>query len=152
MKHRQSNPVWHCLLLAVVLLLAWGMAIAGTAPEETFDDPELEERYHSIVAELRCLVCQNESIAESNAELARDLRSRTREMLKDGASDEEIKAYMTDRYGDFVLYRPPVTASTMALWAGPAVMLLLASIGLFIALRRRSQMEDEEVSEEEKNR
>lgn len=155
MHHRWStkNSVsgWLQVMALGLLLLAAGTALAG-APDEPFDDPELEDRYHRLVDELRCLVCQNESIAESNAELAQDLRAQTREMLREGATDEEIKDYMTQRYGDFVLYRPPMTASTIALWSGPAVILLVAAIGLFVALRRRSRMETDEEDDPEASR
>lgn len=138
---------WLRALLLALVLLGIGPALAS-APGEPFEDPELEERYHRLVDELRCLVCQNESIAESNAELAQDLRAQTRQMLRDGATDEEIRAYMTDRYGDFVLYRPPMRADTLALWAGPALILMIAAVGLFLALRRRSRMETEEDEEQ----
>jgi len=139
---------WHSvrrLLAGICLVLITATALAS-GPEGSFDDPELEARYHRLVAELRCLVCQNESIAESNAELARDLRSRVREMLANGASDQEIKRYMTDRYGDFVLYRPPVRHATLALWFGPAVLLLIGAIILIVTIRRRARQESEEES------
>jgi cytochrome c-type biogenesis protein CcmH len=103
------------------------------------DDPALEARMTRIASELRCLVCQNQTIADSNADLAQDLRRQVREMLRKGDDDATIIAYMTDRYGDFVLYRPPVKATTLLLWFGPAAMLLLGFGALAVVLRRRSR-------------
>ena len=110
----------------VALLLAFFASLAAAkeaAPEAA--DPALEARMTRITAELRCLVCQNQTIADSNAGLAVDLRRETRDMLRQGKSDAEIIAYMTARYGDFVLYRPPLKSTTALLWFGPAAMLLL---------------------------
>ena len=130
------------LLKAIVaLLLALSAALATAreaAPEAA--DPALEARMTRITAELRCLVCQNQTIADSNAGLAVDLRRETREMLRQGKSDEEIVAYMTARYGDFVLYRPPLKPTTALLWFGPAAMLLLGGTVLLLVLRRRTKL------------
>ncbi len=93
-----------------------------------------------ITSELRCLVCQNQTIADSNASLAVDLRREARALIKQGKSDEEVVAYMTDRYGDFVLYRPPLKATTLLLWFGPALMLVGGAAVLVIVLRRRGRM------------
>jgi cytochrome c-type biogenesis protein CcmH len=103
------------------------------------DDPALEARMTRITAELRCLVCQNQTIADSNADLAQDLRRQVREMLRKGDDDAKIIDYMTDRYGDFVLYRPPVKAATLLLWLGPALMLLLGFGALALVMRRRAR-------------
>jgi cytochrome c-type biogenesis protein CcmH len=103
------------------------------------DDPALEARMTRITAELRCLVCQNQTIADSNADLAQDLRRQVREMLRKGDDDAKIIDYMTDRYGDFVLYRPPVKATTLLLWFGPALMLLLGFGALALVMRRRAR-------------
>ncbi|MCP1726825.1 cytochrome c-type biogenesis protein CcmH [Natronospira proteinivora] len=138
------------LLLLVLMVLT--VPVMAFDTHEPFEDPALEARYHRLINELRCLVCQNESIAESDAELAQDLRARTREMLAQGASDEEIKRYMTDRYGDFVLYRPPMRGDTMALWFGPAILLLIGAIVLIVTLRRRARLEAEEESSLEDER
>jgi cytochrome c-type biogenesis protein CcmH len=97
---------------------------------------DLEKRAVALEHELRCLVCQNQSLAESNAPLAQDLRAQVREQLAAGKSDAEVKAYLVARYGDFVLYRPPFKASTVLLWAGPFVLLLL---GFFFLKRRISR-------------
>lgn len=96
-------------------------------------DPAFEARVKSLSAELRCLVCQNQSVADSDAPVARDMRDQVRAQLAAGKSDAEVKRYMTERFGDFVLYRPPLKATTLALWVGPFVVLLLA---LWYALRR----------------
>lgn len=102
------------------------------------DDPVAEKRLVAISGELRCLVCQNESLAGSHAELAQDLRREIRSMIKAGKSDDEIMAFMVDRYGDFVRYRPPMRASTWLLWFGPFVLMLGGLIGLVLHLRRRA--------------
>jgi len=103
----------------------------------------------AIAVELRCLVCQNQTIADSHADLAVDLRNQVREMLRQGKSDREIIDYMTARYGDFVLYRPPVKGTTMLLWFGPAV-LLVGGVGiLWLVLRRRSRRAAEDFEPDE---
>jgi len=126
--------------LAIGLLLAAPvLAIDSEGPLPT---PELQARYERLTNELRCLVCQNQTVADSNADLAKDLRDRTRAMLVAGATDEQIIAFMTDRYGDFVLYRPPVTPRTWLLWAAPALLLIVGSFSAFLVIRRRSQATD----------
>jgi cytochrome c-type biogenesis protein CcmH len=119
----------------VLALILWGVMATGVFAADARpagEDPELEQRVLRLTNELRCLVCQNQTIADSNAELAVDLRKQVREQLKQGKSEQEILDYMVNRYGDFVLYRPPVKAQTLVLWLGPFV--LMAS-GLFILLR-----------------
>src|SRR6476659_4601900 len=118
------RPTVVALLGAVALAFALmsGVGAKEAAPEAA--DPALEARMVRIASELRCLVCQNQTIADSNAALAVDLRREARALLKQGKSDDVVVAYMTARYGDFVLYRPPLKATTMLLWFGPAVMLL----------------------------
>jgi len=125
------------LLLAVAL--GGGLAQANEAAPASAD-PVLEARMLSITAELRCLVCQNQTIADSHADLAVDLRQQVREMLQKGQSDQQILDYMTARYGDFVLYRPPFKSTTMLLWVGPGVMLVAGLVMLVLILRRRSRM------------
>jgi len=100
-------------------------------------DPELEDRVLKIASELRCLVCQNETIAASRADLAVDLRNQVREQLRAGKSDAEIRAYMVARYGDFVLYTPPVKPTTWLLWAGPFVLLVAMAAWMWRTLKRR---------------
>ena len=119
------------LLTIVALLAAAGWAYPKEAAPAA--DPLLEQRVMAIAAELRCLVCQNQTIADSNAELAADLRNQVREKVRQGQSDGEIIDFMVARYGDFVLYRPPFKATTLLLWLGP---LLLLATGLAILFRR----------------
>jgi cytochrome c-type biogenesis protein CcmH len=129
------------LLLAVLVLYAGTFGtLATTGAVEAADpvaDAALEVRLNGLAAELRCLVCQNQSLADSNAELAVDLKNQVRDMMRAGKSDDEIKTYLTDRYGDFVLYRPPMRATTWLLWAGPFVLLGAGGILLVRVLRRR---------------
>ena len=124
------------LIAAIVLVSAAAHARTVFEPRG-FSTPEHEQRYYTLVDELRCLVCQNQTIAESNADLASDLRREVYRMVEDGRSEDEIAAFMVARYGDFVLYRPPLRGDTILLWAGP---FLLAAIGLTVLavhLRRR---------------
>jgi cytochrome c-type biogenesis protein CcmH len=127
------------LLIAILLgacLLAPG-AQAATSPDEILADPVLEQRARDLSRQLRCLVCQNQSIDDSDAELARDLRQIVRERLVAGDSDAEIIAFLTARYGDFVLLKPPVKPATWGLWFGPLAVLLVAAGGIVVYLRRR---------------
>jgi len=124
---------WLCLAFVV------GTASANEAAPASAD-PVLEARMLHITAELRCLVCQNQTIADSHADLAIDLRQQVREMLQKGQTDQQILDYMTARYGDFVLYRPPVKSTTLLLWVGPGVMLVAGLVMLVLILRRRSRM------------
>jgi cytochrome c-type biogenesis protein CcmH len=126
------------LLLLLLLLLCFGAMAKEAAPVAA--DPALEKRVTAITAELRCLVCQNQTIADSNSGLADDLRNQVREQLKKGASDAQVLQFMTDRYGDFVLYRPPWKASTVLLWAGPAAFLIIGLATLLLVLRRRARL------------
>jgi cytochrome c-type biogenesis protein CcmH len=127
------------LLMAAVLACATWAAVAKDAPEAA-TDPVLEKRMLAVATELRCLVCQNQTIADSNADLAVDLRNQVREMLRQGKSEREIVDYMTARYGDFVLYRPPVKNTTALLWFGPPLLLVAGLITLWLILRRRNRM------------
>ena len=127
-----------------MLLLVFGLSVASAkeaAPAA--DDPVLEARMLKIAAELRCLVCQNQTIADSHAGLAIDLRQQVREMLQKGQTESQIIDYMTARYGDFVLYRPPFKATTVLLWVGPGVMVVGGLTILALMLRRRSRMPKE---------
>ncbi len=117
-------------------LLATGL-ILGKEATPAADDPVLEKRVTGLASELRCLVCQNQTLADSNAPLAVDLRNQIREQLKGGASERDVIDFLVARYGDFVLYRPPLKASTLALWGGPFVCLALGFIVLFRRLARR---------------
>jgi cytochrome c-type biogenesis protein CcmH len=122
------------LSLALVLVLHCQGA-AQAAPADVA--PEQEARYQALLGQLRCLVCQNQSIAESNAPLAEDLRRQVREMIRRGESDEAIKRYLTDRYGEFVLYRPRVEPRTWLLWGGPFLLLATALLAAMLVFRHR---------------
>ncbi|MCM2340724.1 cytochrome c-type biogenesis protein [Rhodoferax sp.] len=126
--------------LLITLFLALQCAIGAHANEATplAEDPVVEQRLLIIAEELRCLVCQNESLAGSRADLAMDLRREVRTLIKDGKTDAEIKDYLVSRYGDFVLYRPPVKPTTWLLWFGP-LLLLIGAIWLLINIIKRSQ-------------
>jgi cytochrome c-type biogenesis protein CcmH len=136
---------WFALLC---LSLCLSVASANDAAPASAD-PVLEARMLKITAELRCLVCQNQTIADSHADLAIDLRQQVRELLQKGMTDQQITDYMTDRYGDFVLYRPPFKSTTVLLWAGPGVMLVGGLLVLVLVLRRRSRMPDDRFDAEE---
>jgi cytochrome c-type biogenesis protein CcmH len=123
--------------LLLLALLLFGAAAAAQVARPLAEDEAVERRVNAIAEELRCLVCQNESIAGSRADLAVDLRRQIREQIKAGRSDDQILAYMTDRYGDFIRYRPPLKGTTLALWVGPFVLLAAAASGLAWYVRRR---------------
>lgn len=130
---RQMTVVFLCLFLVAPAL--------AVEPDEVLDDPVLEARARELSAEIRCLVCQNESIDSSNAPLAKDLRIIVRERLVGGDSNQEVLDYLVARYGDFVLLRPPMKPATYFLWFGPLVILLLGTLGVgtyFVSLKRRA--------------
>ena len=128
----------HALLCVSLVMSTWAAQAKEAQPMAA--NPEIESRMMAIAGELRCLVCQNETIAASHAELAVDLRQQVREMLEKGQTERQILAYMTERYGDFVLYRPPFQATTALLWIGPGVLLVLAIGVLVMVLRKRQRM------------
>ena len=123
--------------LALALLLGLASLAWGQSAEIANPDPLVEARLKAISHELRCLVCQNQTIADSNAPLAVDLRQQTRTMIAAGKSDDEIRAYMVERYGDFVLYKPPLNAATAVLWVAPGLLIVGGFAALFVMLRRR---------------
>jgi cytochrome c-type biogenesis protein CcmH len=125
-------------LFIIVLCLMPVLGFAGEA-KDIAQDPVLEKRMVALAENLRCLVCQNESLASSHAELAEDLRREVREQIKKGMSDKEITDYLVARYGDFVLYDPPMKRYTILLWFGPFALLLLGGAGLLYQLRKRRQ-------------
>jgi cytochrome c-type biogenesis protein CcmH len=139
--------------LAVCLLLASG-TVQATATLESFkfDTPAGEQHFKDLIAELRCLVCQNQSLADSDAELAHDLRAEVYEMVQAGKSDAEIIEFLVARYGDFVLYKPPVKPSTYLLWFGPFVLMIIAAVLLLRAVRRQTQAPAAEITPEERQR
>jgi len=130
----------------LALLLSLGVCALSGVPAHALDangqleDPALQARFENITKDLRCLVCQNESIADSNVELARDLRRQVQEMLVAGKSDDAIFDFMTERYGDFVRFNPPLESKTLLIWGAPFLVLLLGVGIIFRVVRRRSRM------------
>jgi cytochrome c-type biogenesis protein CcmH len=140
--------------LACLLLLALAMA-TGFAKDAAplAEDPVVEARLIAISEEMRCLVCQNESLAGSRSDLANDLRRELRTLIKAGKTDQQIREFMVERYGDFVLYRPPVKPTTWLLWAGPFLLMITGVVVLLVYLRRRNRaVGDEVLTDEESSR
>lgn len=136
----------------MVILLFPSLAVAGEATPLA-ENPQIEARLKVLAVELRCLVCQNQTLADSNAPLAEDLRREVREMIARNMSDKEIIDFLVTRYGDFVLYRPPLKTTTTLLWVGPFLLLIGGAIALVMALRRRQKkVADVALSEAERNR
>jgi cytochrome c-type biogenesis protein CcmH len=125
------------LSLGVLLMLP---CLAGAVDAHQMATPELQKTYESINSELRCLVCQNQTIADSNAELAGDLRRQVGEMLEQGKSKQDIIDFMTERYGDFVLYKPPFKGKTTLLWLAPGLFLVMGVVTVFFVVRRRKSL------------
>ena len=132
-----------CLFVALIILALGGVAEAAKEPL-VFEDASKEERFGELTLELRCLVCQNQNLADSDAPLAQDLRKEIYDMLHEGQSDDQIKSFMIERYGDFVLYRPPMQGNTLALWLMPAILLLIGSGVLIVIIRKRSRLLDQQ--------
>ena len=126
-------------IACIALLLMCGTLAAQAIDPLPFKDHAEEVRFQKLTGELRCLVCQNENLADSNADLARDLRHEVFEQMQAGKSDAQIKQYLVDRYSDFVLYDPPVKASTLLLWFGPLVILLAGAGVVVFTVRKRSR-------------
>jgi cytochrome c-type biogenesis protein CcmH len=137
-----TRTLW---ILAAGLLL---LAAHGAEMPQPFSDPALEERYRALIREVRCPKCLNESIADSAAPVAGDLRREVHRLIGEGKSDEEVKDFLSARYGDFVLYRPRMSATTLALWSGPAVFLLIGSFVFWRILKKRltQPLDDDEAS------
>jgi len=132
------------LLLAVFIALCVQPALAiDTAP--AFDDPALQARYNKLIHELRCVQCRSQSIADSNVGLAADLRREVRELIAAGKSDAEILTYMTDRYGEYILYKPPLNSTTWLLWAAPVLLLVIGGAAAAIVIVRKSRLPDDDV-------
>ncbi len=138
----------------ILLLLAICFAPSSIAKEaQPNEDPQIEQRMRVLTEQLRCLVCQNETLADSRADLAEDLRKEIREQMKAGKSDQEIIAFLTQRYGDFVLYKPPVKSTTYLLWFGPFALLIVGTAALFrFVKRRREIIHEQPLTADEKNR
>ncbi len=128
------------LLISLVICFA---TVALAKEAKPAEDPQIEQRMRALTEQLRCLVCQNETLADSRADLAEDLRKEIREQMKAGKSDQEIVAFLTQRYGDFVLYKPPVKSTTYLLWFGPFVLLFAGTGVLYRYLKRRRELIDD---------
>tara|TARA_Y100001934_G_C11918295_1_gene570019 strand:- start:101 stop:580 length:480 start_codon:yes stop_codon:yes gene_type:complete len=124
-------------VLGLTMIFLSSLSALAVNPDEVLDDPLLEKRARALSVNIRCLVCQNQSIDDSNADLARDLRVLVRERLVAGDSDTEVLDYLIARYGDFVMLKPPFKGSTYILWFGPLIVFVLAAIGLAVYFRRR---------------
>lgn len=137
-------------IFLITILLACSQLAFAAGPVEgdkeplIFDSIEQEERFNKMTLELRCLVCQNQNLADSDAPLAQDLRKEIFDMLQAGESNDGIKTFMIERYGDFVLYRPPVQGNTLALWVMPIVILLGGAVVVFVTVRRRNRKLNEQ--------
>ena len=130
------------LIIAGSLFYVFAQSLALDTTQ--FDDPKLLTRYLNLTEELRCLVCQNENIAGSSAPLAIDLRSQVAEQIKAGQTDDQIRSYMTERYGEFILYRPPQAGVARLLWIAPLILLLLSGLVFFVVLNNRKSLSDDE--------
>ena len=130
-------------LMFVLVLLAGAPLAYAIDVDKAFDDPELQARYEKIIDEVRCLKCQNQTIKDSNAFLASDLRREIRRLLEEGKSDQEVFDFLVARYGEFALYRPRMSGKTLVLWLAPGVLLLGGAFVLFNILRRRMVMPNE---------
>jgi cytochrome c-type biogenesis protein CcmH len=140
-------------ILILVLLTSLPFFAAAKEAKPLADDPELDKRVMALSQQLRCLVCQNETLADSQADLAADLRNQIKEQMKAGKSDKEIITFLTDRYGDFVLYKPPVKPETYLLWFGPFILLGGGLFALYrYVSRRRELIPDQPLSPEERRR
>ncbi len=139
-------------LIFTGLLFGATAASAFTLEEFQFDSPIQEAEFRELIGKLRCLVCQNESLAGSQAELAQDLRNEVYRMMREGQSQDEILTFLVDRYGDFVLYDPPLKPSTYVLWFGPFVIIAIAAFFMIRSILSRKPAVDEDISESERER
>jgi len=139
-------------LLALLLLSLPAMGVCAKDARPAAADPVLEKRVMALSSELRCLVCQNQTLADSNADLATDLRKEIREKMQQGSTDSEILDFMVARYGDFVLYRPPLKITTVLLWFGPLLLLAAGALVLVRLVRRRRLTEDPEMTAAQRSR
>ena len=140
-------------VMTMILLLQLSTAVqAATLEGYTFDEPGKAEEFRALIEEMRCLVCQNESLAGSNADLAADLRDEIYEMMKQGQGKQDIINFMVARYGDFVLYNPPLKPTTYPIWFGPLIVFIIGGIALIRIIRRKSVSRETELSAEEEQR
>jgi cytochrome c-type biogenesis protein CcmH len=136
--------------IAAVCLLIGAVTAHAQVPFEALEDPEQQARYMALIQEVRCLTCLNRSVAESDTPLAHDLRREIRELIEGGASDSEVADFLTERYGDFVLYRPPLRPRTYLLWAAPILFLGIGAVvfGIVLARRLRQPIDDDDDDDE----
>lgn len=146
------TPLMKSLALGLLLLLGSGSLSAYTLEEFEFESPEQQAEFRDLIAKLRCLVCQNESLAGSQAELAQDLRNEVYRMMRAGQSQDEILDFLVDRYGDFVLYDPPLKPSTYLLWFGPFVLIGIAAFVAVRTILHKKQAPDEAMSDADRER
>ena len=140
-------------ILVLTLILSFSVFAQNSPVQEpmVFETPQQEARFIKLTQELRCLVCQNQNLADSDAQLAHDLRAEVHEMLLAGKSDDEIKTFMVERYGDFVLYRPPVQENTYLLWLAPLALLLIGALILRVNIKKRTRLLESTPNEESQN-
>ena len=138
--------------LSLLLLLGFSLSVNAALEIREFESKEQEERYQQLIDELRCLVCQNQNLADSDSQLAKDLRSKVYEMVTTNQSDDQVVDYMVNRYGEYVLYNPPLDPVTSVLWIGPFVVLFIAIVLLLISIKKRSKAEPASLSEEDHKR
>lgn len=140
---RAQGALLHVVLLAVLLAFAGNaLAVNGAIDPLPFKDHAQELRFQHLTGQLRCLVCQDESLADSNADLARDMRLEVFQLMQSGKTDAQIKQYLVDRYGDYVLYKPPLKPSTWLLWFGPLLILIAGGVVVAVAVHRRKRHDD----------
>ena len=139
------------LLLTLIMSVSVLAQVPPTPEPLVFETPQQEERFNKLTLELRCTVCQNQALSDSDATLAHDLRRKVHEMLLAGKTNDEIKQYMVDRYGDFVLYRPPVQQNTYLLWLAPLVMLLIGALILRSSIKKRKSLLDTGSNEDQQD-
>jgi cytochrome c-type biogenesis protein CcmH len=147
-----TRNLFFSIVLLLLLIAAPPLPAAVTLESFTFPTKAEEQHFKDVIGQLRCLVCQNETLADSDADLAHDLRAEVYEMMKSGKSDQEVIDFLVNRYGDFVLYNPPVKPSTYLIWYGPFVLLAIAALLLIRAVGRQRQVQEPEISAEERKR
>lgn len=152
MERKQTTIQLTIILAFSLLTLLAAPRIEAAIDILEFDSAQQEQRYLDLIDELRCLVCQNQNLADSNAGLAQDLRERTYQMIRSGTSDADIVTYMVERYGEFVMYRPPLKTSTYLLWFGPVIFLLLAGFSVALYTRRMRIKKTVKLSPQERHK
>jgi cytochrome c-type biogenesis protein CcmH len=136
----------------LILLNSFSVTVQAALEVRQFKHPEQEQRYYHLIDELRCLVCQNQNLADSNSQLALDLRNRVYEMITANKSDQEVIDYMVNRYGEYVLYNPPLDSVTAVLWIGPFLAVFFALFGLLFYINKRNKSQPIKLSEQDRKR